>query len=190
MKPRACAVLLMLALSAASGVACAQDDRIASARAASKTLAEALQAQLGAAIKAGGFASAVTACNIIAPAVTQEAVEKSGIVVRRTALKVRNPTNAPDAFERKILERFRDAITGGADPATLEHAETVTENGRTAFRYMKAIPTAATPCLGCHGSNIQPEVKQEIIRLYPADAATGFSEGELRGAFSVVDTLP
>ncbi|WP_083567362.1 DUF3365 domain-containing protein [Hyphomicrobium sp. CS1GBMeth3] len=155
MRPQAArAALLMLALPLTVGLASAQDDRIASARTATKALAEALQVQLGAAIKAGGLASAVTACNGLAPAVTKEAIEKSGLTVRRMALKVRNPANAPDAFERKILERFRDATAGGADPTTLEHAETVTENGHTAFRYMKAIPTAATPCLGCHGSDV------------------------------------
>ena len=54
---------------------------------------------------------------------------------------------------------------------------------------MKAIPTAAEPCLTCHGSSLQPELKAEILRLYPNDQATGFKPGELRGAFTVTQKL-
>ena len=54
-----------------------------------------------------------------------------------------------------------------------------------AFRCTKAIPTAAEPCLMCHGSGLDPALKAEIDRLYPDDQATGFKAGELRGAFTV-----
>ncbi|WP_425609259.1 c-type heme family protein [Thalassobacterium sedimentorum] len=45
-----------------------------------------------------------------------------------------------------------------------------------------------TGCLACHGdpASIAPEVTQKIAQLYPADTATGFAVGELRGAFRVV----
>ncbi|MGM0774574.1 MAG: c-type heme family protein, partial [Pseudomonadota bacterium] len=39
--------------------------------------------------------------------------------------------------------------------------------------------------LGCHGKSIDPEVKAKLDELYPEDQATGFSEGDLRGAFVV-----
>jgi len=55
-----------------------------------------------------------------------------------------------------------------------------------AFRCTKAIPTAAEPCLTCHGSGLDPALKPEIERLlYPDDQATSFKAGELRGAFTV-----
>jgi hypothetical protein len=54
-----------------------------------------------------------------------------------------------------------------------------------AFRCTKAIPTAAEPCLMCHGSGLDPALKAEIERLYPDDQATGFKAGERRGAFTV-----
>lgn len=189
-------ITLALTLAAAAATSAMAEDTasgptpaLSAARAAVKNLADGLQAQLGAAIQSGGLVSAVTACHTIAPAVTDEASSTSALTVRRTALKVRNPANAPDAFERRVLERFQREMRAGSDPASLEHAETVTEGGRAVFRYMKAIPTAATPCLGCHGSNVQPEVKAEILRLYPNDEATGFSAGDLRGAFSVYKPL-
>lgn len=38
-------------------------------------------------------------------------------------------------------------------------------------------------CINCHGkqNEIEPDVFSEILNLYPDDAATGFSEGEVRG---------
>ncbi len=50
---------------------------------------------------------------------------------------------------------------------------------------MKAIPMAAEPCAACHGTDVKPDVKSEIDKLYPQDQATGFKPGELRGAFTI-----
>lgn len=159
--------------------------RLALARAASKDLAETLKGQLVAAIKSGGPASAINVCKTIAPNVTGDTAKKHALTIRRTSQKVRNPANAPDAFEARVLADFAAKIAAGTDPATLEHSETVTDGGSKTFRYMKAIPTAAEPCLACHGSDLKPEVKAEISKLYPDDKATGFKAGELRGAISV-----
>jgi hypothetical protein len=53
---------------------------------------------------------------------------------------------------------------------------------------MKAIPTGAV-CLACHGETIAPPIAAKINELYPQDQATGFREGDLRGAFVVTKTL-
>lgn len=161
------------------------DPRLAAARAATKDLGDTLKTHLVAALETGGPRSAVDVCRTIAPAVAGDASRSHGLEVGRTALKVRNPANAPDAFERRVLEDFVRKIEAGADAAALEHAEVVSENGETVFRYMKAIPTAAEPCLACHGADIEPALKADILRLYPDDQATGFRAGELRGAFTV-----
>ncbi|MFA5898281.1 MAG: DUF3365 domain-containing protein [Hyphomicrobium sp.] len=162
---------------------------LATARAAIKGLGENLKTQLVAAIKSGGPVSAVGVCRVIAPAIAADQSKAHGVSVRRTALKVRNQSNAPDDFERRVLEDFVRQIKDGADPAKLEHSEVVSQSGGRVFRYMKAIPTAAAPCLTCHGSNLEPSLKTEINRLYPDDQATGFSAGDLRGAFSVTQKL-
>jgi len=189
------ATALMIALAVLSSHAQAEDARpnddarLLTARAAIEGLGETLKQQLIAAIKTGGPVSAIGVCRTIAPTISQEKSRTYGLEVGRTALKVRNPANAPDAFERKVLEEFVRKIESGADPASLEHKETVVEGGETLFRYMKAIPTAAEPCLACHGSDLKPEIKAEILRLYPDDRATGFKAGELRGAFTVIQKL-
>ena len=56
------------------------------------------------------------------------------------------------------------------------------------FRFMKAIPTGAV-CLKCHGTDLSPAVTAKLTELYPDDKATGFKEGDLRGAFVVVKNL-
>jgi Protein of unknown function (DUF3365) len=159
--------------------------QIAQARAAAKELGQKLKGQLVAAIKSGGPKSAIGVCRTIAPALSQRIGAERGMRVGRTALRVRNPRNAPDDWERTVLEEFAAKIKAGADPSRLERAETVaTGNGATTFRYMKAIPMAAKPCLACHGVP-EPSLKAEIDRLYPRDQATGFKPGDLRGAFTV-----
>lgn len=185
-------MLLAAGLAVAAGAIPAfgnDDPRIAAARAASKDLGDTLKGQLTAAIAAGGPASAIDVCKVIASQLAGEISQKSGMSIRRTALRVRNPVNAPDPFERKVLEDFLKEIAQGADPAKLEHAEIVTEKDRKVFRYMKAIPTAATPCLTCHGSEIAPDVRQAIRANYTSDQATGFKAGDLRGAFSVIQDI-
>jgi len=54
---------------------------------------------------------------------------------------------------------------------------------------MKAIPTGGG-CLLCHGTNLSPEIGQALADLYPEDRATGFTEGDIRGAFVVIQKLP
>jgi hypothetical protein len=182
-------VLAALAVSAlvAGGVRAAEPDtaQVGQARAAVKELGEALKRELMASIAAGGPLAAIGVCKTIAPALAEKTSATRGLKVGRTALRLRNPANAPDAWERAVLEDFAAQIKAGADPVKLEHAETVTDaGGASTFRYMKAIPMGAVPCLSCHGAP-EPALKAEITRLYPQDQATGFRPGELRGAFTV-----
>lgn len=155
------------------------------ARVASAEFGATLKEQLVAGMKAGGPLTAIDVCHTVAGDIAADVSRKHGVSLRRTALRVRNEANAPDAFERSALERFVRAIADGADAATLEHSEVVSTDSGKVFRYMKAIPTAAEPCLACHGTSIQPDVQARLVALYPNDQATGFKAGELRGAFSV-----
>jgi Protein of unknown function (DUF3365) len=149
-----------------------------------KGFAGELMTTLQSSIKEGGLAGGMAACNVAAPVIASEAAKKSGWSVGRTALKVRNQANAPDAFERQALEEFLADAKSGADLAKLERGEIVTVDGKATFRFMKAIPVVEA-CLACHGANLKPEAAQAINQLYPADQATGFAVGDLRGAFTL-----
>lgn len=151
-------------------------------------MAQSLKKELQAAMKEGGPVNAIDVCKTVAPQIAASLSAEGGMSVARTALKVRNPVNTPDDFERKVLERFVADLEAGKDPATLAHAEIVEQEGSKVFRFIKAIPTAKL-CLNCHGENLKDDVKAQIGKLYPYDQATGFKEGELRGAFTVQKKL-
>lgn len=159
-------------------------DAVTRSRAVIKDLSETLRSELLSGMKAGGPVAALGVCKTVAGDLAAEASKRHGLQVGRTSLRVRNPANAPDEFERRVLEDFLTKAKAGADVAALEHFEIV-EEGNRSFRFMKAIPMAAQPCTACHGSSIEPEVMAAIKSLYPDDQATGFEAGELRGAFSV-----
>lgn len=185
-----CLVIAALPARADDAPSLGMEENLAAARAAAKDLGESLRSELVTALKAGGPSTALGVCRTVAPSIAETASGAHGLTVGRTALKVRNPENAPDAFERRILADFVQRIAAGGDPATLEHSEIVSENGKSTFRYMKAIPTVAEPCLACHGNDIEPDLKAEILQLYPTDEATGFVAGDLRGAFTVSRDIP
>lgn len=165
------------------------DEMVGEARAAIKGLGEGLKEKLMTAMKNGGPVAALDVCNIDAPKIAAERSQASGMDVGRTALKVRNPNNAPDDYEKRVMEGFVSDLKAGADAAKLDRAEVVTQDGKKVFRYMKPIMTAAKPCLACHGSTLNPAVTSKIEELYPEDQATGFSAGDMRGAFTVTKVL-
>ena len=151
-----------------------------------KAFAGSLQAELKGAMKASGPLGAIEVCSEKAPEIAGRHSEENGWKVGRTSLKYRNPGNAPDEWELRVLQSFEDRKAAGEDPATMDHAEFVDQNGKPVFRYMKAIPTAEV-CLNCHGGeNVKPEVEAKLAELYPDDMARGFKVGDIRGAFTII----
>ena len=147
-----------------------------------------LKGQLQAAMKAGGPVTAIEVCNVQAPAIAASLADKSGWEVGRTSLKLRNPANNPDVWEQAVLEQFDARKAAGEVLEKMEFYEVVDADGDKTFRYMKAIPTGEV-CLKCHGTEIDPQVQAELQRLYPSDEATGYSLGDIRGAFTLSKPL-
>ena len=102
----------------------------------------------------------------------------------RTALGVRTPADAPDAWERQQMEQMSFMLDAGVDPETLEIAEIVTEGETKLFRWMRPI-LMSDSCLACHGEAIDPRVKLLLGQEYPFDDASGYAAGQLGGAYSV-----
>ena len=177
-------VLMLLAVVPLAIVAQTAGDPASEPRALSVRLQQLLQQELFAAMRDGGPLKAIEVCRSKAPVLAADLSKESGWKVGRTALRVRNPANAPDAWEKKTLEEFGARFAKGEDAATVETFEVVELAGRKSFRYMKAIRTAE-PCLGCHGPALKPELATKVKELYPDDRATGFAAGELRGAFTL-----
>ena len=189
---RAAPTLLVLVLALCPATAMFADEDlttgIGASREAIRSFAGALQTRLKSAMADGGPTVAIEVCNIAAPEIAQTASTASGWSVGRTSLKLRNPGNAPDVWELAVLRDFEDRKAAGEDPATLDHAEMVVDDGQRTFRYMKAIPTQPL-CIVCHGTSITPEVTARLDALYPEDQARGFEVGDIRGAFSIAQPV-
>ena len=155
------------------------------------TFGDRLKRELMAGLEKGG-PEAIAVCHTRAPALAKEAAS-GGWQVGRTSLKLRNPDNAPDEWEKSVLEELaaeaaakKDAGTENS-AATSERWKIVDHDGRRTFRYMKAITTAPL-CVTCHGEP-SGEIAEALDRLYPSDQARGYHPGELRGAFTLEKRL-
>ncbi|MEQ1638779.1 MAG: DUF3365 domain-containing protein [Methylococcales bacterium] len=151
------------------------------AKTAVQTLGATLKSELEVAMKAGGPLNALSICNTKALEIASKVSLGQGLQVSRVSLKNRNPGNAANDWQIKVLNDFETRKVAGEDPTTLSYTEMVGDE----FRFMKAIPTGNV-CLGCHGTNISPAVTAKLAELYPLDKATGYKEGDLRGAFVAV----
>ncbi|MGK0443770.1 MAG: hypothetical protein ACJA1U_000698 [Bermanella sp.] len=130
-------------------------------------------------MKADGPVAAIKVCNLSAPAIATQH-SQSPWDISRTSLKVRNANNTPDAWLKNVLLEFEQRKQNGETVSSIEYSEQRTDG----WYFVKAIPTGE-PCLACHGSNLKPAVQEKLSELYPNDQATGFSLGDIRGAFVV-----
>lgn len=177
-----------LSFTAASTASAAEPDMAAlkgEAAGIIKAFAGSLQGELKAAMQRGGPVEAIQVCSAKAVPLAEQAAAESGWSVGRTSHKLRNPKNAPDAFEQQVMADFLDRQAKGEKAEDLVAATVVdAPDGGKEFRLVKAIPTGE-PCLACHGSSLKPEVAAELDTLYPKDEARGFAAGEMRGVFTL-----
>jgi len=164
------------------------EQALADSRATVGEFMQTLKQELQASMQAGGPVNAVNVCNLAAPAIANTYSAREGREVGRTSLRVRNPANAPLAWQRAVLESFEQRKQAGEDVTALEFHELVTTEGVSELRYMKAIPTLQL-CLACHGESVDSVVRTRLEELYPEDQAMGYRVGDIRGAFSVTQVL-
>jgi len=158
------------------------------ARAAAAALSTELRERLMEEMKAGGPVQGVKVCSEVAPSyAARHSVD--GLAVRRVSERWRNPADEPDAYEAAKLAELAAAHAKGVLPA--ETHEWVGGGAQRVLRYLKPI-TIGGPCLACHGdpAAMRPEVAATIRERYPQDRATGYRDGDLRGAVSVTVSSP
>ncbi len=146
-----------------------------------------MRKKLTLAIQQNGLAGSLNVCAKEAPAVIADLEKQFGVTIKRTALRLSNPANAPDAAEKQLLEKL-DGMVKRGEPLPQDAAlfsDSVSGKIRT-LRFAKPVMMQAN-CVGCHGptEKIPADVKQALAAGYPKDKAVGFKEGELRGIISI-----
>ena len=186
-------ILTVLALTSICGQPAA-DELSGREQAARQATAELIK-QLGGALKkemgSGGPGAAISVCRDLAPQISGTISRDNGWRMTRVGTRVRNPLlGMPDAWESEILSEFEKRAAGGEPYPDMMTSEVVEEGGARYYRFMKAIAVKPV-CLICHGDKeaIPAEVKARLAAEYPMDRATGYKDGELRGAVSIKQPL-
>lgn len=118
--------------------------------------------------------AAIEVCAKKAPDIAR-AHSRDGVVVGRSALKLRNPANAPPAWLGPVMEELARL------PSATEGSKLVTlPDGRRG--YAEPIWTG-DQCVLCHGAAVPPALDAKLKAAYPRDAARGFKPGDFRGVF-------
>lgn len=110
----------------------------------------------------------------VGAAISKEFTESTNFVMKQTSLDYRNPDNAPDEFEIRMLKQFE--TTRDNEPIWGEDFD---KEGNKRIRYILPL-YIKEECLQCHG---KPAYEGELdITGYEKE---GYEIGELRGAISV-----
>lgn len=150
----------------------------------------ALQGRLMEAVAEQGMAGAVQFCSVNAAGLTDSLAKQDPPVrIKRVSARLRSPLNAPDTAEQRALELLQSNLDAGSEPPA-EIMQKFRRGQRSIVRFYRPI-RVATPCLGCHGdpATIDPAVRQVLSERYPADLATGYQSGDVRGLIRVEFTL-
>ena len=131
-----------------------------------------------------GAEKAISYCQVNAYPLTDTYASDS-VIIRRTALKYRNPANKPTADEERILKLFASQKEKGIVNDSLKAITEKEANGTIHFYK----PIILQPmCVNCHGNKSdlsQAALWKTMDSLYPTDMAFGFKPGDLRGIWHV-----
>jgi hypothetical protein len=152
-------------------------------KAAATTLLKTLGGNLKKQMKANGPVGAVKFCTENAYTLTESVSDSFGqnVSIKRISLKERNPSNVPEGKETIIMDSLQTLHDNGVvmPEYILERVDADT------FKYYKPLQINKGVCLKCHGNYIDEKVAAEIKNMYPTDKATGYVQGDLRGAIVV-----
>ncbi len=124
-----------------------------------------------------GPAAAISVCSREAALIARKISADHGLRIGRTAIRLRNPQNAPPEWVRPLLETA----------PTEAQFVSVADNTLGALLPIRL----QQKCLACHGptDSLRDDVREQLSAFYPDDAATGYAEGDVRGWFWVESPL-
>jgi hypothetical protein len=140
-----------------------------------------LSSNLLMAIQQSGVSNALPFCSALAMPLTSLVANTNDVSLRRVSHRARNPANRANPAELEWIESYRATLAAGGKPqAMLVTNDTIT--------FYAPIVITNQLCLQCHGKpgeDIAPANLEVIRHLYPADEATGFGLGDVRGLWRI-----
>ncbi|MBL7980118.1 MAG: DUF3365 domain-containing protein [Bacteroidetes Order II. Incertae sedis bacterium] len=130
----------------------------------------------------GGPAKAAAFCSVKAMSITDSLATHFKVQVQRISDRNRNPKNKANENDLAVIEQWSKSIQKG------DKAQPLLKDEADQYVYYKPIVIGMPTCLQCHGNpeaDIKPEVKALLATSYPADQATGYKMGDIRGAWKV-----
>ena len=126
------------------------------------------------ALASGGPGGAINVCHQSSAAVIERVKREKGFDVGRTSDRLRNPTNLPKPWAAAIVLKYAGARASSVDGFFVDLGDRV--------GVIRPVAEDAI-CAGCHGpaDHLEPRVRKELSERYPADHATGFKTGDIRG---------
>jgi hypothetical protein len=155
---------------------------VAQADEAALALMQTLVGRLTGALTEGGPAHAIEFCATAAQPLTDSVGLAHGMDLRRVTDRTRNAANLADGDDRAAMAAFARILedSGSLPPYRVQRSA-----GGELVYYRPLLMGAL--CEQCHGpvDGLSPEVVRVLHERYPGDAATGYTEGELRGVLRV-----
>ncbi|MDP3022054.1 MAG: DUF3365 domain-containing protein [Sulfuricurvum sp.] len=142
----------------------------------STALVQKLGSELKAVMQKDGPVEAVNFCSKNAISLTHEVSKAHGVKMKRVTLQQRNPLNRPTPEEIEVMNTWMSAMAKGEQPTA------VLSKATAGFTYYKPLVINNDVCLKCHGTvDSATPLGQALKASYPADRATGYKMGDLRG---------
>jgi hypothetical protein len=103
-----------------------------------------------------------------------------------TSLQIRDPENAPDPIDKRVLNRIDRELRAGDPPKKAYVVRIGGPDEVLEWRVYRPLATAKE-CSSCHGEEAtMPEaLRAKLAARFPADAAKGYGVGEWRGVLRV-----
>ena len=143
---------------------------------------KALSTELMKQMKAGGPAKAVPFCKEQAGPILNEVALKYDVTIVRSSDQLRSCKIEPTERELDIINNYKKTVSENKE------LKPIVEIDEANNKHFYAPIIVKANCLVCHGKvNETMSVETDsIIKLtYPFDIATGYSEGDVRGVWSI-----
>ena len=147
----------------------------------SKQLKYALKAELHKSVTTNGEEVSIGFCNNRAFKITDSVSSSHQVMIKRAALKNRNPLNGMNEDETRI---YKDFVIAWISKAPIHGRIIVNELNQPVYYNVMVMNRF---CLKCHGSaeDINPEVAKKIKEFYPNDKATDIALKQPRGMWEI-----